>query len=74
MGRLRASAAGEADDGPALIAEYRYNWRGHRLGWTYDTDGDLEADGSDLTYFFVYDLEWRSVAAYLAGDDSPKER
>jgi hypothetical protein len=23
---------------------------------------------------FVYDLKWRSVAAYLAGDDSPKER
>ncbi len=48
----------------ALVAEYRYNGLGHRLSWKYDTDGDLDVDGSDKTYFFVYDLKWRPVATY----------
>ena len=44
------------------MAEYRYNGLDYRLSWTYDTDAYLDVDGSDKTYFFVYDLKWRSVA------------
>ncbi len=29
-----------------LVAEYGYDGIGHRLSWTYDTDGDLDVDGS----------------------------
>jgi hypothetical protein len=58
----------------SLVAEYQYDGLGHRLNWAYDTDEDSDVDGSDETYHVVYDLKWRSVAAYLARDDSPKER
>ncbi len=58
----------------SLVAEYRCNRLGHRLSWRYDTDEDSDVDGSDETYHVVYNLKWRPVATYLAGDDSPKER
>ncbi len=71
FGRLRQV---KRTDNQALVAEYRYNGLGYRLSWKYDTDGDLDVDGSDQTYFFVYDLKWRPVATYRGTDANPKER
>ena len=32
---------------PALVAEYRYNGLGMKIGWHYDADNDNDVDGSD---------------------------
>jgi len=57
-----------------LIAEYRYNGLGYRVGVWEDTDADSDVDGSDLWYYAAYDERWRMVATYRSSDTSPKER
>jgi RHS repeat-associated protein len=64
----------------ALVAEYRYNGLGYRIGWHYDTtDGsgggpNGTVDSNDPWYYFVYDLQWRPIATYRGSDSHPKER
>lgn len=60
--------------GNPLVAEYRYNGLGYRIGWHYDTDLDQDVDGNDPWYYFVYDTSWRIVATFRSNDTSPKER
>jgi len=63
----------------ALVAEYRYNALGFRIGWHSDvTDSggggpDGTVDASDPWYWFCYDDSWRIVATFRAGDANPKE-
>jgi len=57
-----------------LVAEYRYNGLGYRIGILEDTDLDSDVDGSDLWYYAAYDERWRMVATYRSSDTSPKER
>lgn len=71
FGRLRQV---KRTDNQALVAEYRYNGLGYRLSWKCDTDTDGDVDGSDVTYFFAYDLKWRPVASFRGTDVNPKER
>jgi RHS repeat-associated protein len=66
----------------AVVAEYKYNGLGYRIGWHYDTNGsgtttpDGTVDGFDAWLYFCYDDRWRIVATYHASDanDHPKER
>lgn len=58
----------------ALVAEYRYNGLGYRIGWHYDTDLDTDVDGSDLWIYFAYDERWRPVATFRSSDSAPKEQ
>ncbi len=78
FGRLRKV---KNRSGGALVAEYRYNGLGYRIGWHYDvdTDGTVEdppGSGSDPWMYFAYDERWRIVAMFLGEDDpdAPKER
>ena len=57
-----------------LIAEYRYNGLGYRIGEHADTDADGDVDGSDLWYFDAFDERWRQVARFRSSDTSPKEQ
>ena len=56
--------------GMPVVADYRYNGLGHRIGWHYDTAGssssepDGTLDSSDPWFHFVYDDRWRMVATY----------
>jgi len=70
FGRLRQIK----DQSSNLVEEYRYNGLNHRLSWHYDTDIDGDCDGSDKTYYFCYDDQWRIVATFRESDTSPKER
>jgi YD repeat-containing protein len=56
-----------------LVAEYRYNGLGYRIGWHYDSNASGAVDGSDPWYYFVYDERWRPVATYRGSDTNPKE-
>ncbi|MCI0456510.1 MAG: RHS repeat protein, partial [Gemmataceae bacterium] len=59
-----------------LVAEYRYNGLGHRIGWRYDVDGLNGLDANDPWFYFAYDERWRMVATFR-GDDlatKPKEQ
>jgi RHS repeat-associated protein len=58
----------------ALVAEYRYNGLGHRIGEHADTDTDGDVDGSDLWYYDAFDENWRQVARFRSSDTSPKEQ
>ena len=58
----------------ALIAEYRYNGLGYRIGEHVDTDTDNDVDGSDLWYYDAFDENWRQVARFRSSDTSPKEQ
>lgn len=58
----------------ALVAECAYYGNGYRASEKYDTDADGDVDGSDLTYYFVYDDAWRLVATYRSSDSNPKEQ
>lgn len=57
-----------------LVAEYRYNGLGYRIGWHYDANASGAVDGSDPWYYFAYDERWRPVATYRGSDTSPKEQ
>jgi RHS repeat-associated protein len=50
----------------ALVAEYKYNGLGYRIGWHYDTDADgtVESNSDDPWYLFVYDDRWRILNTY----------
>ncbi|MCC6285056.1 MAG: hypothetical protein IT439_07095 [Phycisphaerales bacterium] len=57
-----------------IVAQYRYNGLGFRIGWRYDSDASGGGvDGGDPWYFFCYDDAWRVVATFRANDKSPKE-
>ncbi len=58
----------------ALVAEYAYYGNWNRASEKYDTDGDGDVDGSDLTYHFAYDDAWRLVATFRGSDSQPKEQ
>jgi len=70
FGRLR-QVKSRSDS--SLVAEYRYNGLGFRIGWHYDADADKDVDGDDPWYFFCYDDAWRIVATFRASDADPKE-
>jgi len=57
----------------ALVAEYRYNGLGYKIGAHEDTDADDDVDGSDLWYFDAFDERWRQVARFRESDSAPKE-
>jgi len=56
-----------------LVAEYRYNGLGYRIGWHDDVDNDLDVDGSDPWYYAAYDNSWRMVGTFRASDTNAKE-
>ena len=70
FGRLRKVKDKTSGD---LIAEYRYNGMGYRIGWHYDTDTDADVDSSDSWYYFCFDDSWRMVASFRDDDEEPKE-
>jgi len=70
FGRLR-EVRNQANN---LVAEYRYNGLGYRIGWHYDANASGTVDGSDPWYYFAYDERWRPVATYRGSDASPKEQ
>ncbi|MFN0007039.1 MAG: RHS repeat-associated core domain-containing protein [Planctomycetota bacterium] len=57
----------------ALIAEYRYNGLGHRIGIHEDTDTDGDVDANDKWYYDAFDERWRHLARFRESDSSPKE-
>lgn len=57
----------------ALIAEYRYNGLGHRIGIHEDTEPDGDVDANDKWYYDAFDERWRHLARYRESDSSPKE-
>ena len=73
FGRLRFV---KRTDNQAVVAEYRYNGLGFRVGWHYDVDADgtVENTSDDPWFFFAYDEGWRMVATYRSTDSSPKEQ
>ncbi len=70
FGRLR-QVKNRSDS--SLVAEYRYNGLGFRIGWYYDADADKDVDGDDPWYWFCYDDAWRIVATFRANGTYPKE-
>ncbi|MBK8180823.1 MAG: hypothetical protein IPK67_18410 [Planctomycetes bacterium] len=61
--------------GGVLVAEYRYNGLGYRVGEHWDVNASgLPVDGSDPCYYSAYDERWRMVATYRSSDTDPKER
>jgi YD repeat-containing protein len=65
---------------PQLVAEYRYNGLGYRIGWHYDvSDGndppapDGVVDSNDPWFHFCYDERWRIVATFIDSASSPIE-
>jgi RHS repeat-associated protein len=58
----------------ALVAEYRYNGLGYRIGWHYDAEIDGDVDANDPWYYFAYDERWRPVATFRGSDSSAKEK
>jgi RHS repeat-associated protein len=59
-----------------VVAEYRYNGLGYRIGWHYDVNLSGGVTSADPWYYFAYDERWRIVATYLGEDPptTPKER
>jgi len=57
----------------ALVAEFRYNGLGYRIGVHEDTDVDGDVDSNDLWYYDAYDERWRQVARFRDADTMPKE-
>ena len=70
-----------------VVAEYRYNGLGYRIGWHYDSGRmsldvppvfcslpDGTVDGDDPWFSFCYDEKWRVVAMFRADDGAPKEQ
>ena len=56
-----------------LLAEYRYNGLGHRIGIHEDTDASGVVDSSDKWFYDAFDERWRMIARYRESDTSPKE-
>jgi RHS repeat-associated protein len=56
-----------------LLAEYRYNGLGHRIGVHEDTDSSGLVDSSDKWFYDAFDERWRVIARYRESDTSPKE-
>jgi RHS repeat-associated protein len=56
-----------------LLAEYRYNGLGHRIGIHEDTDASGLVDSSDKWFYDAFDERWRVIARYRENDSSPKE-
>jgi hypothetical protein len=56
----------------ALVAEYRYNGLGHRIGVHEDTDTDGDVDANDKWFYDAFDEQWRPLAKYRESDTSPK--
>jgi hypothetical protein len=56
-----------------LLAEYRYNGLGHRIGLHEDTDASGLVDSSDKWFYDAFDESWRVIARYRESDTSPKE-
>ncbi|HYD02208.1 MAG TPA: RHS repeat-associated core domain-containing protein [Phycisphaerales bacterium] len=56
-----------------LVAEYRYNGLGHRIGWHYDENASGATDGSDDWFYFQYNERWQQVGMWRAGDTAPTE-
>ena len=71
FGRLRKVFKTGTSD---LIAEYRYNGLNQRITAHYDTDLDLDVDGSDTVHHFAYDSRWRTVARFEGSDTDPTEQ
>src|SRR5690606_29755538 len=70
FGRLRQVK--NRSDG-SLVAEYRYNGLGFRIGWHADAEADKDVDSSDPWFWFCHDEAWRIVATFRASDADPKE-
>ncbi len=62
-------------DPEVLLAEYRYNGLGHRIGWHYDVDvdGTVEATSDDPWLYFAYDPQWRMVGLFRGADTNARE-
>jgi RHS repeat-associated protein len=64
--------------GTPLVAEYRYNGLGYRIGWHYDADADGSVEsgspGDDPWYWLCHDEKWRIVATFRYTDTSARER
>ena len=56
-----------------LVAEYRYNGLGHRIGWHYDENASGTTDSSDDWFHFQYNERWQQVGMWRAGDTAPTE-
>jgi YD repeat-containing protein len=56
-----------------LLAEYRYNGLGHRIGIHEDTDASGLVDSSDKWFYDAFDERWRVIARYRESDTNPKE-
>jgi hypothetical protein len=70
FGRLRKITNRVTD---ALVAEYRYNGLGHRIGVHEDFDVDGDVDANDPWHYYVYDEQWRSVSVYEDSESDPRE-
>jgi RHS repeat-associated protein len=71
FGRLRKILDRSND---ALVQEYWYNGLGYRIATKYDSDGDDDVDGTDPTWRFIYDTQWRIIQMYRNDDANPRER
>jgi RHS repeat-associated protein len=56
-----------------LLAEYRYNGLGRRIGIHEDTDASGLVDSSDKWFYDAFDERWRVIARYRESDSNPKE-
>ena len=56
-----------------LVAEFRYNGLGYKIGVHEDADVDNDVDGSDPWYYDAFDERWRQVARFRGSDGKPKE-
>jgi len=56
-----------------MLALYRYNGLGYRIGYQYDLDASFSIDTSnsnaDPWLYSIYDSSWRNVASVFAVDD-----
>lgn len=66
--------------GGTLVAAYRYNGLGYRIGWHYDVSSsgtpgttDSVVDSNDPWYHFMYNERWQHVATFRGSDANPKE-
>jgi hypothetical protein len=77
FGRLRKVEA-YSEPTNILVAEFRYNGLGQRIGNWHDNNLDGKVDHKDLWYSFAYDAPapggWRHVATFRGSDTLPKEQ
>ena len=56
-----------------VVAKYKYNGLGFRIGWQYHQPGSGTTgieDGTDPWYWLVYNDRWQQIAAYRLTDPS----